>query len=222
MQRESSIEDQVRQCREFALRQGWSIVEDFVIADRAISAASVAGRDGLQKLVEAVKRNDCPFDCLLVDDTSRLAREMSDALRTWKTLEFYGVAAVSVTQGIDSFQGNARPLIAMHGIMDEQYLADLAKKVHRGQRPSILACAGRIFHGNVGVAVHAAASCETLQCPTLLVLEDGTEGKGGRVAGVSPAGFGAEPQCCSCERIPLANQISPKTDVQARFLLTAN
>jgi DNA invertase Pin-like site-specific DNA recombinase len=48
-------------------------------------------------------------------------------------LEFHGVAAVSVTQGIDSFQGNARPLIAMHGIMDEQYLADLAKKVHRGQ-----------------------------------------------------------------------------------------
>jgi hypothetical protein len=38
-----------------------------------------------------------------------------------------------VSQNIDSAQGNAGPLLAMHGIMDEQYLTDLAKKVHRGQ-----------------------------------------------------------------------------------------
>ena len=33
LQRESSIDDQFRQCREFASRQGWVIVEEFVIAD---------------------------------------------------------------------------------------------------------------------------------------------------------------------------------------------
>jgi site-specific DNA recombinase len=79
----------------------------------------VAGRYGLQKLVKAAKAKNHPFDCLLVDDTSRLARDLSDALRTWKTLEFCGVSVVSVSQGIDSSQGNARPLLAMHGIMDE-------------------------------------------------------------------------------------------------------
>jgi DNA invertase Pin-like site-specific DNA recombinase len=108
-------------------------VESFIIADRAISAASVAGRDGLQRLVNAAKFKQRPFDCLLVDDTSRLARDLSDALRTVKVLEFHNVAVVSVSQGIDSAQGNARQLLAMHGIMDEQYLVDLAKKVHRGQ-----------------------------------------------------------------------------------------
>jgi len=98
LQRASSIDDQFRQCRELASRQAWSIVEEFVIADRAISAGSVAGRDGLQRLVKAAKRKDRPFDCLLVVDTSRLARELSDALRTWKTLEFCGVIVLSVTQ----------------------------------------------------------------------------------------------------------------------------
>jgi DNA invertase Pin-like site-specific DNA recombinase len=105
LQRESSIEDQIRRCREYAERHGWSVVGDFVVADKAISAASVAGRDGLQRLVRAAKLKNRPFDCLLVDDTSRLARDLSDALRTLKTLEFYGVTVVSVSQGIDSSQG---------------------------------------------------------------------------------------------------------------------
>lgn len=90
------------------------------------------------ELVTAAKLR--AFDCLLVDDTSRIARDLSDALRTFKILEFHGVAVVSVSQGIDSLQGNARPLLAMHGIMDEQHLTDLAKKVHRGQE-------GRALHG---------------------------------------------------------------------------
>jgi DNA invertase Pin-like site-specific DNA recombinase len=151
LQRESSIEDQIRRCREYASRQGWSIVDDLTVADKAISAASVAGRDGLQRLVEAAKARSRQFDCLLVEDTSRLARDLSDALRTLKTLEFYGVFVVSISQGIDSSQGNARPLLAMHGIMDEQYLVDLAKKVHRGQEGRALngfTTGGRVYGYN--------------------------------------------------------------------------
>ena len=140
LQRETSIEDQLRRCREHAGRRGWPVIEDWVVADRALSAASVAGRDGLQRLVRAAKQKPRPFDSLLMDDTSRLARDLSDALRTLKILEFYGVTIVSVSQGIDSAQGNARPLLAMHGMMDEEYLAGLASKVHRGQE-------GRVLHG---------------------------------------------------------------------------
>jgi hypothetical protein len=39
-------------------RQGWGIVEQFVKADKAISAASVAGRDSLQELIKAAKLKD--------------------------------------------------------------------------------------------------------------------------------------------------------------------
>jgi site-specific DNA recombinase len=113
--------------------------------------ASIEGRDGLQQLVKAAKAKSRTFDCVLAYDTSRLARDLSDALRTFKILEFYGVTVVSVSQGIDSSQGNARPLLAMHGIMDEQYLTDLAKKVHRGQEGRALngfTTGGRIYGYN--------------------------------------------------------------------------
>ena len=79
LQRESSIEDQIRRCREYAAYQGWEIVEPFVMADRAISAASIAGRDGLQQLLKAAKLRNRPFDCVLIEDTSRLSRDLSDA-----------------------------------------------------------------------------------------------------------------------------------------------
>jgi DNA invertase Pin-like site-specific DNA recombinase len=100
----------------------------------------MAGRSGLQQLVNAAKSKQCGFDCLLVYDMSRLARDLSDCLKTFKTLDFYCISVVSVSQGIDSAQGNARPMLAMHGMMDEEYLADLARKVHRGQE-------GRVIQG---------------------------------------------------------------------------
>jgi site-specific DNA recombinase len=74
LQREASIEDQIRKCHEYAAQQGWTVVDEFVRSDEAISAASIAGRDALQTLVEDAKRKPRPFDRLLVDDTSRLAR----------------------------------------------------------------------------------------------------------------------------------------------------
>jgi hypothetical protein len=44
LQRESSIEDQIRKCREFAAKQGWSIAEEYVRFDQAVSGAALAGR----------------------------------------------------------------------------------------------------------------------------------------------------------------------------------
>jgi hypothetical protein len=44
LRQESSIEDQIRRSREYASRQGWIIVEQFVIADQ--SPPSLSGRGG--------------------------------------------------------------------------------------------------------------------------------------------------------------------------------
>jgi DNA invertase Pin-like site-specific DNA recombinase len=68
---------------------------------------------------------------------------------------FHNVAVVSVSQGIDSSQANARTLVAMQGIIDEQFLTDLAKKVHRGLEGRALSGytpGGRIYgYNNVHV-----------------------------------------------------------------------
>ena len=140
LQRESSIEDQVRKCRERAAAERWTIVEEYVLSDEGISGAALNGRSALQSLLTAAKQNPRPFDCVLIEDTSRLARNLSDQLRIIETFKFYGVDVVSVTQGIDTAQDNARTLLTVHGMVDEQYLVGLRQKVHRGQE-------GRVLHG---------------------------------------------------------------------------
>ena len=138
LQRESSIEDQIRRCRDYAERQGWSVAEDCIRCDAAISGAATAGRNALNSLVEDAKRKPKPFDRILVDDTSRLARNTADFLRLVEILQFHNVPISAVSQGIDTELKATRPLLAFQGMMDEQYLVGLAEKVHRGQEGRVL------------------------------------------------------------------------------------
>jgi site-specific DNA recombinase len=133
MQRESSVEDQIRKCREYAARQGWVVVEDYVRYDQAISGAMFEQRTALQSLIASAEQKPLPFDLLLVDSTSRLARNAEDQLFTIRTLKFHQVHVVAVSQGLDSGHASARISFAVHGIMDEQYLEDLGNNVRRGQ-----------------------------------------------------------------------------------------
>ncbi|WP_158821766.1 recombinase family protein [Granulicella sp. S156] len=133
LQRPTSIEDQLRRCREFAERQGWSVVEELVRCDEARSAATLAGRDALTELMKAAKTKPRPFDCLLVDDTSRLARNLPDVLNMNDRLLYSGVFIYAVAQRLDCREKTSRPLLTLHGMMDEQFLVSLGEKVHRGQ-----------------------------------------------------------------------------------------
>ena len=152
MQRVSSIEDQIRRCRVYAgLQDRYEIVEQLVLSDKAQSGATTKGRDALEQVIEAAKQTPRPFDVLLVDDTSRLARNTEDSLRTVSILKFFGVAVISVSQGIDSRQSSARQLLTLHAMMDEQYIVGVADKVHRGQEGRVLqglVAGGRCFGYN--------------------------------------------------------------------------
>jgi site-specific DNA recombinase len=133
LQRLTSIEDQLRRCREYASQQGWIIVEEYVRCDEARSAATLAGRDALQSLLAASKNSPPSFECLLVDDTSRLARYLPDVLKMNDSLQYHGVFIHAVAQRLDCREKSSRPLLTLHGMMDEQFLVSLGEKVHRGQ-----------------------------------------------------------------------------------------
>jgi site-specific DNA recombinase len=138
LQRESSVENQIRKCREFASLKTWTVLDEFVLADASISGAAVAPRKALQALIAAAASKPRPFDRILVDDTSRLARNVADALKMVERLTYYGVGVTFVSQGIDSLEKTARQLVTLHGMMDEQFLVGLADKVHRGQEGRVL------------------------------------------------------------------------------------
>ena len=142
----TSIEDQIRKCSEFAKRNGWEVLPECCYADRAISAAG-SDRPALMQLLRDAQSRECPFQIVLIDDTSRLSRNLADAARIFERLNFAGIRLVAVSQGIDSRSEQADVLVAVHGLVDTLYVKELAKKTHRGLE-------GRVLRG-----LHAGGRC---------------------------------------------------------------
>jgi site-specific DNA recombinase len=132
-----STEDQIRKCRQFAERERWRVLEDHIYTDEAISGTT-DNRPGLQRLLAALKLRPCPFDILLVDDTSRLSRKAKDTLTIYERLTFAGVRLVAISQGIDSENEQAEVLMQVHGMVDGLYVKELATKTRRGMESAFL------------------------------------------------------------------------------------
>src|SRR5678815_4936413 len=88
-QREASIEDQFRECRAYADREGWRVVGEY--SDSAISGASWQ-RPGVQELV----RNVGEYDIVLAEALDRLSRDLQDTAALHKRLTFNGVRIVTI------------------------------------------------------------------------------------------------------------------------------
>jgi DNA invertase Pin-like site-specific DNA recombinase len=127
----TSIDDQIRKCREYASRNGWTVLENHIYCDSAVSGATNE-RNALKQMLAAASSKEKQFDCVLVDDTSRLSRDLGDADRISKQLRFVGVRIVYVAHGFDSESESAGILTAIFGGINEQYLFDLGKKTFRG------------------------------------------------------------------------------------------
>ena len=129
-QREQSIEDQIRVCREFAKRDGITILDNHIYFDEAQSG-SIRARPGLEALKAAAE--DKQFDAVLVDDSSRLSRDNQHFNTLLCLFQYWGVSLISVSDGLDMREEHAKVAYQFRGIINELYLTDLKKKTHRGQ-----------------------------------------------------------------------------------------
>src|SRR6516162_9031939 len=94
LQREASIEDQVRICRQRLEREGWSLVATY--SDAATSGASRL-RPGYQKLLENARAG--AFDLVLAEALDRLSRDQEDVAALFKHLSFAGVKLITIGEG---------------------------------------------------------------------------------------------------------------------------
>ena len=141
-QRDASIEDQLRQCRERAAREGWTVVDSY--SDRAISGASLI-RPGIQELLADMQARR--FDIVLSEALDRISRDQEDVAAVFKRLRFAGVSIVTLSEGEIS-----ELHVGLKGTMNALFLKDLAMKTHRGIRGRVEA--GKIGGGNAyGYAV---------------------------------------------------------------------
>jgi DNA invertase Pin-like site-specific DNA recombinase len=122
-------------CREFAARDGITVLEGHIYFDEAQSGA-IRARPGLEALKKAAE--DKQFDVLLVDDSSRLSRDNQHFNTLLCLFQFWGIRLISVSDGLDMREEHAKVAYQFRGIINELYLTDLKKKTHRGQMGQVL------------------------------------------------------------------------------------
>ncbi len=137
LQSASSIEDQIRLCRERVAKENGAIVE--IYSDYAISGSSVRNRAGMRALLEDAKRGK--FDCVIAEALDRLSRDQEDTAAIYKRLRHSDIRLLTLAEGEIS-----ELHVGLKGTMNALFLRDLALKIRRGQRGRVEA--GRIPGGS--------------------------------------------------------------------------
>src|SRR5918911_2075873 len=134
LQRDASIEDQIRLCRARIAREpGWAYLTAYT--DHAISG-SIRLRPDYQKLLEDARSG--AFDIVVAEALDRLSRDQEDVAALYKHLSFAGVTLITVAEGEIS-----ELHVGLKGTMNALFLKDLAQKVRRGLE-------GRVREGRSG------------------------------------------------------------------------
>jgi site-specific DNA recombinase len=137
LQNPTSSEDQIRNCRAAAKDRGWDVLDEYIRCDEELTGRTMVGREGLADLMRLAQQRPRPFDCILIDDTSRLGRYLPDVLRGSDKLLFHGVFIYFVSDRLDTREESSRIVHLVKGYGDERYSKDMAKKIHRGQEGRI-------------------------------------------------------------------------------------
>lgn len=133
-QTEQSIEGQIHVIRDFAEREGYAIVGEYI--DRAKSAKTAKRPEFLRMISDSGKRI---FDYILVYKLDRFSRNRYDSAFYKQKLRANGVKLISATEVLSD---NPESIIteALLEAMAEFYSAELGQKTKRGMRESALKC----------------------------------------------------------------------------------
>ena len=127
-----SISAQLRALREYATKNGYIVVREFV--DEAESGKT-SDRPEFREMIAQARRSEKPFDIILVWKYSRFARNREDSILFKAMLRKAGVQVVSITEPLEDTP-TGRLLEAMIESLDEFYSANLGEEVVRGMRES--------------------------------------------------------------------------------------
>src|SRR5262245_18231381 len=125
-QSDTSPEDQIARCREYAERRGWAVFDHLVVAEAGISGASRHNRHGLLGLMARIDE----WDVLIAYDFARLARNEEDLGWIRNRVRSRRRIAVEASTGLDLDNVGARVM----GVMNAEYLEKVRKDTLRGLR----------------------------------------------------------------------------------------
>ena len=131
-QTEQSIEGQLRVCHEFAERNGYNIINEYI--DRALTGTN-DNRPAFQQMIEDSNKKE--FEYVLVYKLDRFSRSKYDNAIYKHKLQLNGVKVISAMETISNTPEGA----LMEGLLEmfaEMYSKDLSQKVKRGMRENML------------------------------------------------------------------------------------
>jgi DNA invertase Pin-like site-specific DNA recombinase len=120
-------------------------------ADEAVSGAHT-NREQLRTMLRiATSAERCPFRAVIVDDLSRLSREIGDTHAIiFRDLAGAGVKVMD-TGGLDSESDSGEMTVAMRSIINREYVRSVSKQTHR--RLTGRAIAGYSTGGSMATAL---------------------------------------------------------------------
>ncbi len=125
-----SVAAQMRALREYASRNGYLVVREFV--DEAESGR-IADRPQFRKMIDEAGKSNAPFQEILVWKFSRFTRKREHAVAFKSMLRRKGVRVVSITEHADDTP-TGKLMEAIIESVDEFYSENLAEEVKRGMR----------------------------------------------------------------------------------------
>lgn len=132
MQREESIDAQIRYCKEEIARNP-NMVLVGVYYDEALTAKdNIEKRDDFQTMIKDGMKHD-KYDVVLVHKFNRFARNKFDSAVYKKKLRDIGIRVISATQKIDD-SPEGRMMESVIEAMDEYYSDNLGLEVKKGLR----------------------------------------------------------------------------------------
>lgn len=130
-QRETSIDDQVRRCREVAEKNGYTVDDALIFTDSALTGTDKAihKRAGYHAMLAAWDQHR--FNALVVDEVPRLARDTVEMAKLQKRIEVSGVRLLS-PDGTDSLNPNWQLQFQIISALGMHFIRETRHRVLRG------------------------------------------------------------------------------------------
>ena len=132
MQRDESIDAQLRAIREYAKKNGAIVVQEYI--DRA-HTATTDQRPAFQQMITDAKRG--AFNLVIVHKLDRFSRNRYDSVFYRRELKIVGVELRSVLENLDGSPESVLLESLLEGI-NEFYSRNLAREVQKGKKENAL------------------------------------------------------------------------------------
>lgn len=134
LQREESIEAQVRACSDYIANKKWVLTNTYI--DRAISARSDQ-RPEFQRMIADAKLHK--FDFVVIHKLDRFSRDRYDHAFYKRELKLAGVRLISVLENLDDSPESVVLESVLEGF-SEYYSRNLGREVMKGLKENALQC----------------------------------------------------------------------------------